>query len=114
MKISKSRLKEIIKEEVDDLFNSEKETILESLSDNTITNEERILVQEGFFDLFRTLINKQENPVEKQNLLAVQTALNQLEPSTLNDVQTILKSGVTITGNPNASRTTPWELMETE
>lgn len=114
MKITTSRLKEIIKEEIDDLFLQEKSIILESLADNSLTSEETEMatMEEGIFDMLSSLVKRQEDPTEKENLLAVQSALAQLNPDTLKDVQNTMSRGVTITGNPNAARKTPWEMME--
>jgi uncharacterized phage-associated protein len=114
MKISSVRLKEIIKEEINDLFVKEKDIILESLSDNTLSLEEEELMREGLLDMLSSLINRQEDPTEKENLAAVQNALGQLSPSSLRDVQDAMEGGVTITGNRRAARKTPWDLMETE
>ena len=114
MKITTSRLKEIIKEEIDDLFTEEKDMILESLSDNSLSLEEEEVIREGILDMLTSLVKREEDPVERENLAAVQDALSQLSTSSLRDVQTAMKGGVTITGNPRAARKTPWELMETE
>jgi len=114
MKITTSRLKEIIKEEIDDLFLQEKNIILEGLADNLLIPEETepATMEEGIFDLLSSLVKRQEDPSEKENLLAVQSALAQLNPNTLRDVQDTMSGGVTVTGNPNAARKTPWEMME--
>ena len=109
-----SPIKEIIKEEIDDLFLQEKNIILEGLADNLLIPEETepATMEEGIFDLLSSLVKRQEDPSEKENLLAVQSALAQLNPNTLRDVQDTMSGGVTVTGNPNAARKTPWEMME--
>tara|TARA_R110000744_G_scaffold259682_3_gene374757 strand:- start:31 stop:390 length:360 start_codon:yes stop_codon:yes gene_type:complete len=114
MKITTLRLKEIIKEEIDDLFIQEKDIILEGLADNLMTPEEpdQTIMDEGIFDILSSLVRKQQDPTEKENLLAVQSALAQLNPNTLKDVQDTMSRGVTVTGNPQAARKTPWDMME--